>query len=60
MTGRFLKVKCNKCNNEQNIYNKPAIEVKCLVCGNVLMKCTGGKGKLINAKVLEVLDRDVI
>ena len=50
---KFLKVKCPQCKNEQIVYNKPATEVKCLVCGKTLMKPTGGKGKLL-AKVIEV------
>ncbi len=59
MVGRFLRVKCYKCNNEQNIFSKPAMEVRCLVCNAVLMKNTGGKGIVQNAKVLEILDRDI-
>jgi small subunit ribosomal protein S27e len=41
MTGKFIKVKC-KCKNEQVIFNKPAITVRCLVCGEVLAEPTGG------------------
>ncbi|MCD6575537.1 MAG: 30S ribosomal protein S27e [Nanoarchaeota archaeon] len=52
---RFIKVKCNKCKNEQIIFGKSASEIKCLVCGNVLAIPTGGKTK-IKAKVLEVLE----
>ncbi len=52
---KFIKVKCNKCKNEQVIFGKAASEVKCLVCGNVLATPTGGKTK-IKAKVLEVLE----
>jgi len=51
---RFLKVKCPKCKNEQIIFNKAATEVKCLVCGNILAKPTGGKS-IIKAKILKVL-----
>ncbi len=54
MTGKFLKVKCGKCKNEQVIFEKPADDVKCLVCGEVLAKSMGGKAKL-KAKVLEVV-----
>lgn len=54
MTSKFLKVKCGKCKNEQVIFEKPAEDVKCLVCGEVLAESTGGKAK-INAKVLEVV-----
>jgi small subunit ribosomal protein S27e len=43
MAGEFLKVKCEKCKNQQVIFEKPAIEVKCLVCNEVLAKPTGGR-----------------
>jgi small subunit ribosomal protein S27e len=48
MTSKFLKVKCGnaKCKNEQVIFESPATEVKCLVCGEVLAKPTGGKAKM--------------
>ncbi len=52
MTGKFLKVRC-KCKNEQVIFGKPSTVVKCLVCGEVLAKPTGGKAS-ITAKVLGV------
>jgi small subunit ribosomal protein S27e len=47
----FLKVKCEKCKNEQIIFNKPSTQVKCLVCGEKLGELTGGKISL-NAKVI--------
>ena len=50
---KFLKVTCSSCNNEQIIFNKPAKNVKCLVCGEELAKTTGGKGKVL-AKVQQV------
>ena len=50
---KFLKVTCSKCNNEQIIFNKPAKDVKCLVCGEELAKVTGGKGKILS-KVQQV------
>jgi small subunit ribosomal protein S27e len=52
MPGKFVKVKCEECKNEQVIFSKPAGEVKCLVCGTVLAENTGGKGK-ISAKVIK-------
>lgn len=54
-TSRFIKVRCNKCKNEQIIFGKPATNVNCLVCGINLISPTGGKGK-IKARVLEVLE----
>jgi len=54
-TSKFIRVKCGKCKNEQIVFNKPATEVKCLVCGTVLMESTGGKGKVVT-KVVQVLE----
>jgi len=58
MTGKFLKVKCGKCANEQNIYEKATLKtVACLVCGNELAAATGGKAVLAETtKVLKELD----
>jgi len=42
---KFLKVKC-KCRNEQIIFNKASMVVKCLVCGAVLAEPTGGLAKI--------------
>ena len=44
MTSGFLRVKCNKCKNEQVVFERPASAVKCLVCGEVLIEATSGKG----------------
>lgn len=44
MASDFVKVKCGKCKNEQMIFEKPAMEVKCLVCGEALSKSSGGRG----------------
>ena len=54
-TSKFLKIVCGKCKNEQTIFNKPSMVVKCLVCGAELAQATGGRAKL-KAKVLSVLD----
>jgi len=51
MAGKFLKVKCEKCKNEQVVFERAACQVKCLVCGEVLAEPTGGKTS-IKAKVL--------
>jgi small subunit ribosomal protein S27e len=53
---KFLKVKCNKCRNEQIVFSRSASEVKCLVCGKVLVAPTGGKSD-IKVKAIEVLDK---
>lgn len=55
MASKFIKVKCIKCKNEQNIYSKPTTNVKCLVCGSILAKSSSGKAKILT-KILEILD----
>ncbi|HKZ50068.1 MAG TPA: 30S ribosomal protein S27e, partial [Candidatus Nanoarchaeia archaeon] len=50
---KFVKIRCEKCKNEQIIFNKPSTEVKCLVCSEVLVKPTGGTVKIKGA--LEIL-----
>ncbi|MEA2045430.1 MAG: 30S ribosomal protein S27e [Euryarchaeota archaeon] len=52
---RFLRVKCNDCENEQIIFGKAATAVKCLVCGRTLASSTGGKSQ-IKTEILEVLE----
>ena len=47
----FVKVKCEKCKNEQTIFEKSSTVVKCLVCDAVLAEPSGGKCK-IKAKVV--------
>ncbi len=56
MESRFLKVKCAKCMNEQIMFSKPSMKVRCLVCGEMLAESTGGKAS-IKAKVIEELDK---
>lgn len=53
---RFLRVKCLDCENEQIIFGYASTEVKCLKCGKVLAKPSGGKARLEpTARELEVL-----
>ncbi len=52
---KFIKVLCLKCKNEQIIFNKASTVVKCLVCNTELAIPTGGKAKIVNAKVLKEL-----
>ena len=54
MASNFLNVKCEKCKNEQIIYEKPASVVKCLVCDEILAEPTGGKGT-IKSKVISIV-----
>ena len=50
----FLKVKCTKCGNEQVIFDRAAVQVKCSVCDDVLLETQGGKAK-IKGEVTQVL-----
>lgn len=52
---KFIKVRCNKCKNEQNIFNKTSTRINCLVCDELIAEPTGGKAK-IHARVLEILE----
>lgn len=53
--GRFVKIRCPKCKNEQIIFGKSSNLIKCLVCGKILAESSGGKAK-IKARILEVLE----
>lgn len=48
----FLKVQCEKCNNEQVVFTRSATPVKCLICGETLLISAGGNAK-VSAKVIE-------
>jgi len=50
---RFLKLRC-KCRNEQITFDRAAITVKCLVCGETLAEPTGGKARILTNEVEEV------
>ena len=52
---KFIKVRCQKCKNEQIIFGKAAEEVHCLVCDSILANPTGGKTQ-VEARILEVLE----
>lgn len=56
MMTNFLKLRCNKCKNEQITFAKAASTVTCLVCGEVLATPTGGKAQAAEARLLEVLE----
>lgn len=51
---RFLSVECEKCGNEQIIFNKPSTEVRCLVCDETICEPTGGLGD-VKTKITDVL-----
>jgi len=52
---KFLKILCKKCKHQQIVFDKPSSEVKCLNCGATLLIPTGGKGELVEAKVIKEL-----
>ncbi len=52
--GRFIKVKCQDCGNEQILFSKASSVVKCLVCGATLSTTTGGKAKIKGDIIEEV------
>ncbi|MFT4308951.1 MAG: 30S ribosomal protein S27e [Candidatus Woesearchaeota archaeon] len=52
---KFVKVRCPGCKNEQVIFGKAATDIKCVVCGKLIAKSTGGK-TAIRARILEVLE----
>lgn len=55
-TSKFFRIKCNKCGNKQVVFSHPSNEIKCLACGSVLVKPTGGKGKIVGGEVVEQLE----
>ncbi|MCK5177583.1 MAG: 30S ribosomal protein S27e [Candidatus Aenigmarchaeota archaeon] len=56
MAGKFLKVKCTKCKNEQTIFSKATENVKCFVCGVDFASPTGGKADLKNLEIISTFD----
>jgi small subunit ribosomal protein S27e len=51
----FLRVKCQKCGNEQLIFSNAVNKITCNVCGEILAEPSGGRAK-INGEVLTVLE----
>lgn len=41
--GRFIRIKCPDCGNEQVAFDHATIIINCNVCGAVLAEPTGGK-----------------
>lgn len=52
---RFLKAKCNACENEQIIYSHSKTEIHCSVCNNLLIELTGSRANFTGVTVLSVL-----
>jgi small subunit ribosomal protein S27e len=55
MAGKFFRVACPDCGNEQVVFEKAASVVNCAVCGSTLATPTGGKATLAG-EVVEVVD----
>jgi len=53
--GKFVRVKCKDCNNEQIIFKKASTPVACQVCGSILAEPTGGIAK-IKGEIVEELE----
>lgn len=53
---KFLRLRCEKCKNEQITFSKPSSDIRCLVCGAVLARPTGGIGEVLDSKIVEVLE----
>lgn len=54
--GAFLKVKCGECGNEQVVFEKPAEDVECIVCDNVIAASRGGKAAF-QSKILSAVQQ---
>jgi small subunit ribosomal protein S27e len=52
---KFLKIRCEKCKNEQIVFERSSRDIHCLICNETLGKSSGGKLKL-NVRVMEVLE----
>ena len=54
-SSKFLKVKCNDCENEQIVFDHASTSVKCNVCGSTLVEPSGGKAE-VKGEIIEVLN----
>ena len=52
---KFIKVRCNDCENEQAVFDKACKTVHCHICGSKLAIPSGGKAK-IKGKILEIIE----
>jgi small subunit ribosomal protein S27e len=46
---KFLRVKCNDCENVQIVFDHASTRVKCNVCGSTLVEPRGGKAEIKGA-----------
>ena len=52
---KFIKVRCNDCENEQVIFDICSTTILCHICGSKLAVPCGGKAK-IKGKILETVE----
>ena len=52
---KFIKVRCNDCENEQAVFDKASTTIHCHICGSKLAVPCGGKAK-IKGKILEIVE----
>jgi len=52
--GKFVRVRCVRCGNDQVLFGKATLRVKCKRCNKLLVRVGGGKVK-IRTVVREVL-----
>ncbi|MCK4319906.1 30S ribosomal protein S27e [Candidatus Micrarchaeota archaeon] len=48
----FMLIKC-ECGNEQVVYERATLRVKCKVCGKVLTESSGGKVIVVGGTVIK-------
>jgi len=52
--GRFVRVRCPDCGNEQITFLEASSVVKCNVCDGVLVEPTGGKARFRGTIIAEL------
>lgn len=52
---KFIKVRCNDCENEQVLFDKASTTVLCHICGSKLAIPGGGRA-IIKGKILETIE----
>ncbi len=52
---KFVRVKCDDCENEQIVFDHASTTVRCNVCGRSLVIARGGKSE-IKTQIIEFLD----
>jgi small subunit ribosomal protein S27e len=52
---KFIKVRCNDCENEQVLFDRASTTVLCHICGSKLAVPGGGKA-VIKGKILETIE----